>query len=158
MQAKAQHIRGFLQGSDAVAALLLELQRREALLERVRSLLPASIAPHCTQATLEHGQLTLSCDSPTWVDRLRFLSPQFLPALAEQGEPVATCRVRAQPLSGARQEAAQQSPTLGSGDRGNVTATKSGAITALEDTAAALGDTPLAASLRRLAGSLRCVR
>lgn len=158
MQAKAQHIRGFLQGSDAVAALLLELRRREALLERVRSLLPASIARHCTQATLEDGQLTLSCDSPTWVDRLRFLSPQFLPTLAEQGEPVATCRVRAQPISGAIQDAAQQSPPFESANPGNATGAQSGAVRALEDTAAALGDTPLAASLRRLAGSLRCVR
>ncbi len=156
MQAKAQHIRGFLQGSDAVAALLLELRRREALLERVRSLLPASVARHCTQATLEEGQLTLSCDSPAWVDRLRFLSPQFLPALAEQGEPVETCRVRALPMSVASRPAADQSPAPGSGTP--VAATGAGSVLALEQTAAALGDTPLAASLRRLAGSLRCLR
>ncbi|MCG6943029.1 MAG: DUF721 domain-containing protein [Thiohalocapsa sp.] len=153
MQSSARHIRGFLQGSDAVTALLLELQRREALLERIRSLLPASVAGHCTQATLDDGRLTLICDSPAWVDRLRFLSPQFLPALAEllaeQGEAVDTCRVRARPCAPAPQKMAERCPLPGAG---------SSAVQAVEQTAAALGDTPLAASLRRLAGSLRCSR
>ncbi len=150
MQAKARHIRGFLQGSDAVAALLLELSRRDALLERVRSLLPSSLARHCVQATLEDGQLTLSCDSPAWVDRLRFLSPQFLPLLAEllaeQGEAVETCRVRAQPVVLATREGADLRPAPSAG---------MGAARVLEQTADALGDRPLAASLRRLARSLR---
>jgi hypothetical protein len=146
MQVNARHIRGFLQGSDAVAALLLELQRRDALLARVRSLLPASIAGHCTQATLEDGCLTLRCDSPAWVDRLRFLSPQFLPALAAQGDAVESCRVRALPVV----PAAHPPTEVRLAGRGD-----SAAARAMEQTADALGDTALAESLRRLAGSLR---
>ena len=145
MQPNARHVRGFLKGSDAVSALLLELQRREALLGRVRSLLPASVARHCTQATVEDGRLTLICDSPAWVDRLRFLSPQFLVALAEAGVEVQDCRVRAQPALPA---------SYGVVERHILPRPGTGAVRAVEQTAAAMGDTPLAASLRRLAGTL----
>ncbi|WP_295881195.1 DUF721 domain-containing protein [uncultured Thiohalocapsa sp.] len=146
---RARHIRRFLHGSDAVSALLLELERREALLARVRALLPTSVAGHCTQATLDDGRLTLICDSPAWVDRLRFLSPQFLSALAGQGEAVSECRVRAQPaapMSGHAPAVRTAPPRSGADDA---------AARSLEQTAAALGDTPLAGSLHRLAATLR---
>jgi hypothetical protein len=145
MPSGARHIRGFLSGSDAAAALLLELRRREDLLARVRALLPANLARHCTQAMVEDRRLTLICDSPVWVDRLRFLSPQFLAALGADGIAVSDCRVRAQPVAHrAATDPERPLPRPGSA-----------AVQAVEQTAAAVGDTGLAASLRRLAGTLR---
>ncbi|NBC14871.1 MAG: DUF721 domain-containing protein [Gammaproteobacteria bacterium] len=150
MPTRARHVRRFLQSSDAAAALLAEIERRDALLSRVRALLPASVARHCTQASLDEGLLTLVCDSPAWVDRLRFLSPQFLPALAAAGDAVTDCRVRAQPTPALPALA----PTPRAGDAPEAPTTRQAAQT-LEHTAAALGDTPLAGSLRRLAETLR---
>jgi hypothetical protein len=126
--------------------LLLEIQRREALLARIRTLLPASVAGHCTQAAIEEGLLTLICDSPAWVDRLRFLSPQLMSALVAAGDRVRDCRVRARPAAaGPYRPAARRAPAAPGG----------GAVQAVEQSAAALGDTPLANSLRRLAATLR---
>ncbi|WP_295543539.1 DUF721 domain-containing protein [uncultured Thiohalocapsa sp.] len=150
MPLRARHVCRFLQGSDAVVALLAEIERRDALLAHVRSLLPATVARHCTQATLDEGQLTLICDSPAWVDRLRFLSPQFLPALAARGRAVTACRVRVQPQvvaapAVARAHAAGDSPRAVNPDAARV----------VEQYASVLGDSPLAASLCRLAATLR---
>ncbi|MGD2019637.1 MAG: DciA family protein [Thiohalocapsa sp.] len=146
------HVRRFLHRSDAISALLLELERRDAVLSRIRSLLPASVARHCTQAILEDGRLTLICDSPVWVDRLRFLSPQFLPALAEplapKGEVVSECRVRAQP-------SAFPSELAKTGNADTSHRAGMAAARTVEQTAAALGDSALAESLRRLAATLR---
>jgi hypothetical protein len=150
MPPRARHVRRFLQGSDAAAALLAEIERRDALLSRVRALLPASVARHCTQASLDDGLLTLVCDSPAWVDRLRFLSPQFLPALATSGEAATACRVRAQPTPALAALEAGPRPDIPPAAR----ATPEAAQT-MQQTAAALGDTPLAGSLLRLAETLR---
>jgi hypothetical protein len=97
MPNRARHIRGFLQQSDALSALLEEIQRRERLLAQVRRMLPEAVQPHCRQATLEAGRLTLSVDSPAWIDRLRFLSPQFMDALKQQGVEVRECHCRVLP-------------------------------------------------------------
>lgn len=146
MQPNARHIRRFLGSSDAVSALLQELSRREALLARLCSLMPASVARHCTQATIEDGRLTLCCDSPAWVDRLRFLSPQFLAALTQEGETVRECRVRAMPdpMQRRDQRAAAPRPRVASPET----------AAAVARAADVLGRTPLADSLRRLADTL----
>lgn len=150
MPPRARHVGRLLQGSDAAAALLAEIERRDALLSRVRALLPACVARHCTQASIDEGLLTLVCDSPAWVDRLRFLSPQFLPALAASGEAVTECRVRAQPTPAL--VALEAGPCAESLPAARATPK---AAQTMEHTAAALGDTPLAGSLRRLAETLR---
>ncbi len=162
MEPTTRHVRRFLHGSDAVTALLHEVERREALLARVRALLPESVARHCSQAMLDDGRLALVCDSPAWVDRLRFLAPQLLPALSEPGAAVSACQVHARPAPaiGSRSEPngvpdRQHNPGT-SALRGAAGAgAASAAVQALEQTAATLGDTPLAASLRRLAVTLR---
>lgn len=79
----ARHIRGFLRNSSATAALLDEIQRRDSLLEQVRRNIPTDIRSHCKQASVRDGQLTLTVDSPAWVARLKFLSPQILSGLID---------------------------------------------------------------------------
>lgn len=144
MAGPVRHLRGHLRRSDAVAALLEEIERRERLLSTIRAAVPNALAQHCRQAALDAGRLTLFVDSPTWVDRLRFLSTQFVDALTASGVEVNTCRVRVTPDSGTNTAA---SPAAGA-------RTASPAARAcLEQAADALGDTELARSLRRLAHS-----
>lgn len=152
-----RHIRGHLQASAAISALLADLQRQEALLERVRAALPDPMAGHCVQATLEDGHLTLVVDSPVWVDRLRFLAPQLSVKLsgrlstdpdppADEADAIRDCRVRAQPAL--QLGAARPAPRWYRGGA------SPDAVRSVESAAAALGTSPLADSLRRLAKTL----
>jgi hypothetical protein len=139
-----RHIRGHLRRSEAVAALLDEIERRERLLAVIRATVPAALAAHCRQAGLEAGRLTLLVDSPVWVDRLRFLSPQFIDALTANGVEVRECRVRAAPgdapIGDDRPPGARPAPSPV-------------ARNCLEQAAAAIGDGDLGRSLMRLARS-----
>ena len=144
MNNRARHIRGFLGQSDAVAALLAEIRKRDDLLARVRRRLPPAIEGHCRQATLQAERLTLFVDSPVWVDRLRFLSPQLIEDLGQDGIPVAACRVRVAPDATARPEVAAAAPAAASPS----------AVKSLERAADCISDTGLSDSLRRLARSL----
>lgn len=97
MAKRIRHIRRHLRASDAVAALLDEIERREQLLSTVRRQLPGEIAKRCRQAALEAGELTLFVDSPVWIDRFRFLCCDLVSDLATLGIKVETCRVRVRP-------------------------------------------------------------
>jgi hypothetical protein len=144
MAGAVRHIRRHLRHSEAVAALLDELERRERLLAVIRDTVPAALAAHCRQAGLEAGRLTLLVDSPVWVDRLRFLSPQFVDAITASGVKVVECRVRAAP-----------GLTTGAGPTPVGTRLPRSPVAArcLEQAAASLGDGALARSLARLAHS-----
>lgn len=141
-------LRGYLRKSEPIAALLSEIERRECLLFSVRRLLPAPLAGHCRQATIEGGQLRLLVDSPVWVDRLRLIAPELIDALRANGGAngieIETCRVRAAPevdlTSNCDQAGATRrafNPTL--------------AVGCLQQAAASVGHAALAQALRRLA-------
>lgn len=141
----ARHVRGYLRRSDAVAALLNELQRRDSLLQAVRSAIPEAIRPHCKQASLHDGLLVVSVDSPTWVSRLKFLVPQLVDHLQRLDVAVVECRARALP------ERALSLPTATT-DAGTFSA--SAAAAHLAQAAKGITDADLQNSLRRLAESL----
>ena len=84
-------------------------------------------------------------DSPVWVDRLRFLLPQVVDAFTTRGVELRDYRVRVAP--GYDPTGADVAP-VASGHRSAV------AENCLCQAADALGDRPLAESLRRLARSL----
>jgi len=142
MTITARHIRGHLRRSEAVAALLDEIERRERLLAMIRAAVPAALAAHCRQAGLDAGRLTLLVDSPVWVDRLRFLSPQFVDALTAAGVVVDECRVRAAPGN---------DPIAGDAPGQTGPAPSAVGRACLEQAAAGLGDSELGRSLLRLA-------
>jgi hypothetical protein len=144
MNDRTKHIRGFLTKSDAVAALLEEIRRRNDLLARIRRRLPPVIEGHCRQATLQAERLTLFVDSPLWVDRLRFVSPQLVKDLGDDGIQVAECRVRVAPEGMPRIQPASSVPAGAS----------PGAVMQLERAADCIANPALAESLRRLARSL----
>lgn len=144
MPDRAKHIRGLLGQSDAVSALLQEIRRREEALALVRRQLPPAMAAHCRQATVESGRLVLFVDSPVWVDRLRFVSPQFTDALREQGVEVTDCRVRVLPEN-VSPRSPTASPVIGASHE---------SIACLHRAAEDIADRSLSESLRRLARSL----
>lgn len=140
-----RHVRGHLRRSDPVAALLDEIERRERLLSALREAVPTALARHVRQVALDAGRLTVIVDSPVWVDRLRFLLPQVVDAFTTRGVELLDYRVRVAPgydTTGADQ------PQVASGHRSAV------AVNCLRQAADALGDRPLAESLRQLARSL----
>lgn len=148
-----RHVRGHLRRSEPVAALLDEVERRERMLATIRGAVPTALARHCRQVSLDAERLTLFVDSPAWVDRLRFLSPQIVDALNPDGTTpgvvIRECRVRVLPgyLVGA-----DLHPSVASRRRGPSSEV---AADCLEQAAASLGDSPLATSLRRLARNFR---
>jgi hypothetical protein len=144
MPDKAHHVRRYLRGTDSIAALLHELQQRDELLQRVRGAIPEALRAHCKQASLRDGRLTLSVDSPAWVSRLKLLAPELINVLRKTDLVISDCRVRALPEA-----------TLGrSGGREAATFSSLVAADNLLQAADAIADLELAASLRRLAGSL----
>lgn len=138
------HVRGYLRGADAVSALLNELRRRDELLQTVRAAVPEAIRVHCKQASLRDGLLSLSVDSPVWVRRLKFLSPQLVTDLRKLAIAVDDCRVRALPESTASRSDISARATF----------SPSTAASHLARAADGIADQPLADSLRRLADSL----
>ncbi|MFE8033358.1 DciA family protein [Thiohalocapsa marina] len=146
MTLRTQHIRGFLRQSDAVSALLDEIQRRERLLLALRAHLPRELQGHCRQATLVAGRLIVSVDSPVWAGRLRFLSPQFCAALETEGWVVRDCQVRVAPLPSGPATGTRRSAPQPPGPE---------AAELLRQAADCLGDSVLSDSLRRLAGHVR---
>jgi hypothetical protein len=93
---RATPVRELLTGSPAIRHAL-ELQRREdALLARVRDLLGPGARPHCLQATVKDGALTVTVDSAVWATRLRYLAPELVQGMAAIG--VIAAKVRARPV------------------------------------------------------------
>jgi hypothetical protein len=144
MPAKARHVRRYLRGTDAVAALLNELQRRDELLQRVRDAIPEALRAHCKQASLRDGLLSLSVDSPVWVSRLKFLTPQLIEDLRKTDLAINDCHVRASPEASLARAEGREAATF----------SPPAAADHLLQAADAIADPELATSLRRLADSL----
>ncbi|MGD8207783.1 MAG: DciA family protein [Thiohalocapsa sp.] len=140
-----RHIRGHLRSASAVSALVDEIERREALLQKVRSLLPAPLCDRCRQAACNDGLLVLSVESPAWVSRFRLYSPRLLDALRQRDVIVNDCQVRALP---ARPVDTPEPPARRPAISGTAAAH-------LVDAAACVADAALAESLTRLAA--RCL-
>jgi hypothetical protein len=82
----------------------LELQRREdGLLAQVRDLLAPAARPHCIQATVTNGALTVTMDAAAWATRLRYQAPELARSLAHTGVTEVKLRARPQALDTRRQ-------------------------------------------------------
>jgi hypothetical protein len=82
--------------SNAALSDCLRRQRREdVLLARVRDMLSPSARPHCLDARVADGVLTLTLDSPSWATRLRYQAPDLLGGLADLR--LSDIRIRARP-------------------------------------------------------------
>ena len=92
---RAAHVRDLLTGSPAVIRALAAQRREDALLARVRDILAPGARPHCLQATLKDGSLTVIVDAAAWATRLRYLAPELVQGLSASG--VTAAKIRARP-------------------------------------------------------------
>ncbi|HHC71261.1 MAG TPA: DUF721 domain-containing protein [Thiotrichales bacterium] len=94
MANRPQPLGNLLNASGGIHRLLEQARAQQALLGRVRALLPAPLDRHCVAALERKGQLLLYTDSPAWSSRLRFHSRALERRLRADGLPVGRIRVR----------------------------------------------------------------
>jgi len=141
-----QSVTDLLQSDATLTKYRSRLQDLEALLQRVRQLLPPTLAAHCLAVLPKEDRLVLFADSPAWSNRLRFFGSELAAALGGQGlfrhPPRIEVRVHL-PLAvpGLRRDHPPASP---------IRRLSSGTALLLNQTAEALDDPELAAALRRL--------
>jgi len=139
-----RRLQQILTGEAVVAELLKRRQHELALEERVKQALPPSLAAHVTVADGRPPELTLMATSGAAAALLRHRAPDLLRALMQDGREFTGIRVRVQARPAARTRA---NPSIKQID--------SLSAAALQAKAAELGDSPLAAALRRLAARAR---
>jgi hypothetical protein len=123
-----------------LAQLKRSLERQQMLLAQVRKSLPPPLDKQLLGATLNDGRLSLWVDSPAWASRLRYMAPQLLRQLRQQGLAIDHLRPLIVP---------QKSPTRKRGGRRPASLSRDNAKLLLQ-TAEALEAGPLQEALRRL--------
>ena len=134
-------IRRLLGTQGVLKQLQNQLARQQALTEQVRSMLPAPLNEHLSAAVLIDEKLSLLVASPVWASRLRFLAPQLMRQLRQQGLALSQIQPRIIPENplARRQRSLQpaRKPSPGSAE-------------ALRQAADAMEPGPLQEALRRL--------
>jgi hypothetical protein len=129
---------------DALRRLRSAVAAQEALLARIRAMLPGELAPHCVGATVDGHTLRLLADSAAWATRLRYLGRDLIRRLRADAIAVSAVEVRLLP-SDARAEPVRRRTARPSDS----------AAVCLEQTADGIGDPALRAALQRLGRRLR---
>jgi hypothetical protein len=146
MMQPLHRIAELLQTDSALGRLNARRHELDALLARVRRLLPPTLAPHCVATVAKAERLVLFADSPAWSSRLRFFSSELATALCGQGLFRAPPRVEIRvhlPATLPGRDAAGTPPRA-------PLQLSAGTASLLAQTAASLEDPELAAALRRL--------
>ena len=154
--ASSSSIGTLLRQGAPFAALGAALRQRDRLLAEVRALLPAELRAHCVGATREGERLTLTTEASVWAARLRFAVPPLLAAYAQRGAPLTKVQVRVLPPTPLRAAGAELTPEAA--PRARLTVPGPAVTDQLEALAAGQPDDPLAASLARLAQTLRAAQ
>jgi hypothetical protein len=96
---KPRSIADLLQsGNPRLSHLANRAKAVVTLRDEVQSLLPASLAPHLSNASERQGDLTLWVDSGAFCARLRFEIPRLrAPLSGKLGRPIGRISVRVQP-------------------------------------------------------------
>ena len=133
-----------IDGDGTLRGLARAMAAHNALLERVRAVLPTELRAHCVTATLEDRELHLLADTAAWATRLRYFGRELVRGLDSAGLRVTAVKVRVLPPDVVPPPARHQ-PARPS----------AGAVRCVEDSAAGLGDPALRAALERLGRRLR---
>jgi hypothetical protein len=133
----------FLSKDNHLRQLVEQARRNTELLQAVHQWLPAPLHLHCPAAHVQEGQLVLYTDSPAWVMRLRFSSPQLLEGLRKTVPNLRGVRVRVQLAQPVRQRQRRR-PTLPQSARD-----------LLRETASSVDNPKLRAALERLSQSAK---
>ncbi|MGD8910295.1 MAG: DciA family protein [Chromatiales bacterium] len=89
-----------LHTQGSLTQLNRQLAQQQRLAERVRDLLPPPLNEQLLAAVLNDRRLTLLVQSPVWASRLRYLAPQLLRQLRQQGLLVEQLHPRIVPAEG----------------------------------------------------------
>ncbi len=90
-------IQKFLSAQGTLDQLNKQLVQQQKLAQQVRDLLPSPLNEQLLTAVLNGRVLSLLVSSPVWASRLRYLAPQLLRQLRQQGLPVEQLRPRIVP-------------------------------------------------------------
>jgi hypothetical protein len=135
-----RRLQQIMAGESVMAELLKRRQHEHALETRVRRALPPSLAACVAVADGRSTELLLAAVSGAAAALLRQRAPDLLRALVAEGWEFTGIRVRVQARS--------KSPSSAISSKKQIDAL---VVTQLKATAEALGDSPLAAALSRLA-------
>jgi len=86
MTAHPLPLRRILNSNQQLARLLQQAEENRRNLEWIRGALPADLATHLREASVENGTLVLLTASPVWASRLRYAGPKLKAALNFDGE------------------------------------------------------------------------
>ncbi|MCU7810154.1 MAG: DUF721 domain-containing protein [Candidatus Thiodiazotropha sp. (ex Notomyrtea botanica)] len=126
---------------SALTLLGKQLSNQKVLAEQIKALLPSPLNEHIHGAVMHTRTLSLFVNSPVWASRLRYLAPELLRQLRQQG--LIIDRVRTKIVA---QEASKTNRR--SGWKRLSLSEKSAEI--LRQTAVALEDKPLREAMLRL--------
>jgi hypothetical protein len=135
-----RHLHQIIAGESAMAELLQRRQREVALEQRIKKALPRSLAACVAVADARSPELTLSATSGAAAALLRQRTPELLRALTDEVCEFTGIRVRVQ--------ARGVAPFAANPSRKQLDAQIAAKLVAA---AGQLGDSPVAAALRRLA-------
>lgn len=135
-----QRIQKLLNTQGLLAQLKRELAQQQSLLEQVRASVPSPLSEQLLSAVLSGRTLTLLVHSPVWASRLRYLAPQLLRQLRQQGLAVEQIRPRIVPAQDAKRQTQGRQPV----------ALSPHSAESLRQAADALKPGPLREALRRL--------
>ncbi len=119
---------------------LKKSRQNQHLEQLLHPCLPPAMRAHVKVAGFSGGKLSLACDAPAWVTRLRFMEAELTRRLGEAGIECHGLRTRVTASDAAPQRAPRQAPEL-----------RPASCRALRDLAAHCTDERLGAALRRLA-------
>jgi hypothetical protein len=80
-----KRVKQYFASDSALNSLKARLAAQNTLKERVQKLLPTPIDEQIESAVMHARTLTLWVNSPVWASRLRYLAPQLLRQLKQEG-------------------------------------------------------------------------
>ena len=80
-----KRVKQYFASHSALTSLQAHLAAQNTLKERVQKLLPTPIDEQIENALIHSRTLTLWVNSPVWASRLRYLAPQLLRQLKQEG-------------------------------------------------------------------------
>lgn len=135
---KPRSLGKILGSTEQLRGLIDQARQNTELLLRVRASMPEALRAHCHAAHIQDQQLVLFTDSPAWVMRLRFSSPQILSGMRATLPNLRGIRVRVQ-LAERKLQARKRHVVLSNEARRH-----------LKEAAAGIDNSELAAALERL--------
>ena len=136
-----KRVKQYFASDSALSSLQARLTAQDTLKLRVQKLLPAPIDEQIENAVMHSRTLTLWVNSPVWASRLRYLAPQLLRQLKQEGIILDRIQPRIQVQEVQRPFRRRPSRKI---------QLSSGSAEVLRQTADALQDRPLREALMRL--------